>query len=86
MKHTCLQCRKRFEGRRDAKFCGSTCRSRHHRRLQCLDKRFDRAFESVGDIAGRAWRRDGVDNSHAVILQQLHQMIDAKLQHLEKNG
>lgn len=83
MRHICPQCGETFTGRRDAKFCSSTCRSRHHRRLDRIDKRFDRARESVLEVARRAWRRDGMDDSNTVVLKQLHRVISTTLHRLE---
>ena len=74
----CFQCEREFEAvRYDAMFCSSTCRSRHRRSLQQLDKDIDKTKILVNKLISRMPRRGG-SNIYRT-LTSLRNRIDSAL-------
>lgn len=47
----CCECGKQFySSRQDAKFCGATCRSRAHRKIDAKDKAIAKAKAAIDDL------------------------------------
>lgn len=49
--HKCCECGKQFSSsREDAKFCGATCRSRAHRKIDAKDKAIAKAKAAIAEL------------------------------------
>lgn len=81
----CYECGTEFEATRfDAAFCGSTCRSRNHRKSKQLDKIIDKAKTLVNDLIARM-PKHGESKSYSALMA-IRNRIDSALSVVESES